>query len=184
MKKNGFTLIELLAVIVILAIITLIGATTVFPYIRDSRKRAFLVEVNEAISSAQNAMKLIDVGKIDGSDYSKVSLSTHETYWCFPIEDLVSLGLWTKDAGAVSGDNATYEGWVMVRKGDMESYNYIVAMQNGSYYINNVNSNYIEDKVKNGSDILCSCDIDSKCITLLEPINDPIKPLPGDLERR
>ena len=54
MKKKGFTLIELLAVIVILAIITLILVPIVSEVIETSRKQAFRESVNGIIDSTNN----------------------------------------------------------------------------------------------------------------------------------
>ena len=163
-NKKGFTLIELLAVIVILAIVTLIGATTVLPYIRNTREQAFIVEINEAINSAEKAMNLISLGKIDRATYQlETAQKPNEIYWCFSLEDLVTLGLWTKDSGAVSGDTKTYDGWVRVREDENGIYFYTVGMKNGEYYVKSALQPEIEDSIKKGDESICNCNLLQPC---------------------
>ncbi|MBR1717655.1 MAG: prepilin-type N-terminal cleavage/methylation domain-containing protein [Bacilli bacterium] len=52
--RRGFTLIELLAVIVILAIISLIAYPTITGIVERTRKEAFKESVNNLISAGEN----------------------------------------------------------------------------------------------------------------------------------
>ena len=59
--KKGFTLIELLAVIVILAVISLITVPMLLNVVEESRKGAFKVTCNE-IYDAYNQYKIKPIG--------------------------------------------------------------------------------------------------------------------------
>ena len=68
-KKKGFTLIELLAVIVVLAIVSVLGATLILPALANARKNAFVTEANGLIDSAENGIDrfaVILVGDVIG----------------------------------------------------------------------------------------------------------------------
>ena len=54
MNKKGFTLIELIAVIVILALISLIVFPTVNSIIKNSKEKAYNVQIDEIINAAKN----------------------------------------------------------------------------------------------------------------------------------
>ena len=151
-KKNGFTLIELLAVIVILAIVTVIGATTVLPYIKNSAKDAFAVEANHAIDSASQAMSLYHIGAIDSSKIHSKNITDGVEY-CFTLKELVDLGLWTKDAKSV-GENGDYKGIVkVIKNNNSEAYTYSVEMSNKDYGVTKSGSNVTSDDVKDKNDV-------------------------------
>lgn len=123
MKSNkGFTLIELLAVIIILGIVSVIGATTVLPYMSKSREKAFRIEATEVVNSAQEAVRLIDLGQASLKDDENSScIVGHDLYdedengipiesswkpgttYCFTVEELIDLGVYTGDKNSLSG---------------------------------------------------------------------------------
>ena len=139
-NKKGFTLIELLAVIVILAIVSVIGATTILPYIGNSAKNAFAIEANHAIDAASQAMSLIHIGSITDD-----SVSLGNGNYCFPLEKLVEYGLWTKDAESV-GAGKTYVGYVLVTKmTNSEAYTYKIVMHNDKFKVNKDGGNVSAD---------------------------------------
>ena len=51
MKNKGFTLVELLAVIVILAVISLIAVPMILGVVEESKKSAFQITCNEIYES-------------------------------------------------------------------------------------------------------------------------------------
>lgn len=55
-NKKGFTLIELLAVILIFAIIALIAIPAVSKIIKEARDKAFIIEAQNYINAAENAL--------------------------------------------------------------------------------------------------------------------------------
>ena len=54
-NKKGFTLVELLAVIVILAVLALVAMPNVTRLMNDSRKNAFITEVENFVTYAQTS---------------------------------------------------------------------------------------------------------------------------------
>ncbi len=131
-NKKGFTLIELLAVIVILAIVTVIGATTILPYIQNAGKDAFTDEANYVIDAASNAVSLIQINSIT-NNYTSITNG-----YCFTLKNLVDLGLWNKDANVVSATAASnkYSGTVRVTKASSgNGYVYQLSMTDGKKYL-------------------------------------------------
>lgn len=150
-EKKGFTLIELLAVIVVLAIVMVLATTTVLPYMTKATNNAFAIEANAAVDAASQAMSLIQIGSIAGSElvdatkYSKSATTDEDTgvtttTYCFTVEKLVELGLWKKDISEVQtgeGKTPTYSGTVTVTAlSNSKSYTYNVQMHNGDLYTN------------------------------------------------
>ena len=112
MNKKGFTLIELLAVIIILAIVTLIGATTVLPYMSDAREKAFNVEAHNVVSSAKRAMELYNLGEItltsdtvcsDDKDPCLKCYKSSDKSTCFSVLGLINLGIYDADKFTFTG---------------------------------------------------------------------------------
>ncbi len=134
-EKKGFTLIELLAVIVILAIVTVIGATTILPYIQNAGRDAFSDEANYVVEAASNAVSLIQIGSVT-TNYTEVKSGTTVTGYCFTLKNLVDLGLWNKDATVVSDTAATnkYSGKVKVMKSG-SAYTYQLNMTDGKKFL-------------------------------------------------
>ena len=122
-NKKGFTLIELLAVIVVLAIVTVIATQSILPFMSNAGRDAFASEGNIAIDGAEDAMSLIQMGSIADTAYTKVS----DTEYCFTIANLKTLGLFQKD-------DTSYGGTVTVIK-DGNSYTYKTEMHNDKYYV-------------------------------------------------
>ena len=131
-EKKGFTLIELLAVIVILAIITVIGITTILPYIQNAGKKAFVVEANNVIVAAQDAVTMYNFDRTQVTDMSDLPS-------CVTIEDLATAGLWDKDINAIKTSTNTsgkYEGKVEITQSqDGKTYSYEITMTDGTYYV-------------------------------------------------
>lgn len=141
-EKKGFTLIELLAVIVILAVVAVIGATTVLPYIQNANERAFAVEANQVKDAASQAVSLIQIGSLT-SNFEDQSTSSAKVY-CFTLENLVDAGLWTKDKGSIynedSNANGNYKGTVTATQSG-NAYTYSVSMTDGSLYVSGESGN-------------------------------------------
>jgi len=128
-NKKGFTLIELLAVIVVLAIVTVIATRSVLPFMANAGRDAFASEANIAKDSAANAMALISIGSIDEENYTKEAGGKY----CFTLANLKTLGLFEKD-------DDTYVGTVTVTPSG-NSYTYAVSMKNEKYYVNTTSGN-------------------------------------------
>lgn len=124
--RNGFTLIELLAVIVVLAIVTVIATQSILPLIANVGRDSFASEANIAIEGASDAMTLITIGSVDSSNYTYDD--TNKTY-CFTLENLNNLGFFDKDL-----DNGGYEGTVTVQPSG-SNYTYSIEMHNDDYYV-------------------------------------------------
>ena len=122
-NKKGFTLIELLAVIVVLAIVTVIATQSILPFMSNAGRDAFASEANLAIDGAEKAMNLIQMGSVADTAYTKVS----DTVYCFTIANLKTLGLFQKD-------DTTYGGTVTVTKSG-NSYTFATEMHNDKYYV-------------------------------------------------
>ena len=54
MNKKGFTLVELLAVIVILSIILVIAVPSVNRYIKQSKEKAYKVQISELLDAVES----------------------------------------------------------------------------------------------------------------------------------
>lgn len=129
-NKKGFTLIELLAVIVVLAIVTVIASSSILPYMSNAGKDAFVSEANIAIDGASNAMSLISLGNVSTDNYKSTSNADGTTTYCFTLDNLKSLSLWDKD-------DSNYAGKVEVTvPASGYSYTYTVTMHNKDYYVN------------------------------------------------
>ena len=122
-KNDGFTLIELLAVIVVLAIVTVIATQSILPFMANSGRDAFASEANIAIDSASDAMSLMAIGSISDSNYTKEA----DNKYCFTLKNLKDIGLWQKD-------DSNYAGTITVTVSG-NSYTYATEMYNKDYYV-------------------------------------------------
>ncbi len=143
LNKKGFTLIELLAVIVVLAIVALIGYSTVLPLLERTRKNAFATEANNVLDAAQTAMTANDFPT------GVVTPIMIGTKYCYKLEDLKTAGLLTKR------DLTNYSGQVVVTKSEDSTthnvtYSYSLKMKNDKYAVNGV-STVSEDNVVDAS---------------------------------
>lgn len=126
--NKGFTLIELLAVIVVLAIVTVIATRSVLPYMKDAGRDTFVTEANMTIQGAADAMSLIQLGKAEGKYVTK-SGSNNTTLYCFTLKNLNDLGTWQKD-------DINYDGKVVVTvPSNSSGYTYAVTMHNDEWYV-------------------------------------------------
>jgi len=102
MKNNkGFTLIELLAVIVVLAIVTVIASSSILPYMANARVDAFEVEATNIVKSAQSAMDLYNMGEVKLKG-DTASCKKDKTV-CFSVQELIDLGIYPDKTGNFSG---------------------------------------------------------------------------------
>ena len=106
MKKTGFTLIELLAVIVILAIITLIATPTILGIIEKARKGA----------SEQSALGYIDAVE------KQVAINQVKN------ENLINDGTYNVPmTGITVKGEAPTKGWLKIEKGMVTNYSFVIG---------------------------------------------------------
>lgn len=124
-NEHGFTLIELLAVIVVLAIVLLMGATAVIPRMNDARRQVFSLEANSLIESAE---QYLQNNALTGK---KPTFPVGTSEVCVTLSDLV-------ESGDYSGDSKTYNGKVLVKRKSADSslYLYTVYLSNGTLMVN------------------------------------------------
>lgn len=137
-NEYGFTLIELLAVIVVLAIVLLMGATAVIPRMNDARRQVFSLEANSLIESAE---QYLQNNALTGKKPT-FPVGTNEV--CVTLDELVN-------SGDYSGDSNTYSGKVLVKRKSADSslYLYTVYLSNGTLMVNGKgNANGINVDVK------------------------------------
>lgn len=146
-NKKGFTLVELLAVIVILAVLALVAMPNVTRLMNDSRKNAFITEVENFVTYAQTSYtnsqisgtvpKGTDESLITGQMFNSVSYD----YYCVSYAKLVSGGFIQKS----NGDN--YKGiFEIYMPTDGTSTKTIIYMSNGNYQINGLSINKLANK--------------------------------------
>lgn len=146
-NKKGFTLVELLAVIVILAVLALVAMPNVTRLMNDSRKNAFITEVENFVTYAQTSYtnsqisgtvpKGTDESLITGQIFNDVSYD----YYCVSYAKLVSGGFIQKS----NGDN--YKGiFEIYMPTDGTSTKTIIYMSNGNYQINGLSINKLANK--------------------------------------
>lgn len=157
-KKKGFTLIELLAVIVVLAIVSVLGATLILPALANARKDAFVTESNNFLEGASNGVNMIQVGTITnqeltniGTDYKYNETKSGDTVtsrtYCFTLAGLIKLGLFNKKTDA-SGKVPDYNGKVVVTVNTgSKLYQYKTTFSNKDYYVKEVIGNIKESDV-------------------------------------
>ena len=115
-NKKGFTLVELLAVIVILAVVMLVGITSIGPLMANSRKSALRSDGLDLMNAAKTA-------------YQAEALKTSQAFTatatvCMPLE-------WLKKEGYTE-NKQDYKGSVLVTYASGQySYKYWIA--NGTY---------------------------------------------------
>lgn len=158
-NKEGFTLIELLAVIVVLAIVAVIGYSTVLPLLADSRRGTFATEANHVLDAAQSAMTLVQIDKADMSYVHSKSAENGATKYCFTLEDLNNLQVLKKSLTDTQG-KVLYQGIVEVTvpKG-AGKFVYYISMQNESYSVStdkgNVDAKIVFDKSEKTAATTC-----------------------------
>lgn len=147
MNKKGFTLVELLAVIVILAVLALVAMPNVTRLMNDSRKNAFITEVENFVTYAQTSYTNSQInGTITNSaDESLITGQTFNNasydYYCVSYAKLVSGGFIQKS----NGDN--YKGiFEIYMPTNGTSSKTVIYMSNGSYQINGLSINKLANK--------------------------------------
>ena len=94
-NNNGFTLIELLAVIVVLAIVTVIATQSILPYMSNARPDAFGIEATNVVQSAESAVSFYNLNKINLKN--NTSSCKKDKIICFTVAELINLGLYEGD---------------------------------------------------------------------------------------
>ena len=146
-NKKGFTLVELLAVIVILAVLALVAMPNVTRLMNDSRKNAFITEVENFVTYAQTSYTNSQIsGTVpNGPDESLITGQTFNNvsydYYCVSYAKLVSGGFIQKS----NGDN--YKGvFEIYMPTDGTSSKTVIYMSNGNYQINGLSINKLANK--------------------------------------
>ncbi len=136
MKNNyGFTLMELLAVIVVLAIVSVIGTSTVLPLLSNVRESAFRVGATNAVKSADSAIRLVELEEQDyTNDGTNCKIGKKV---CFTIDTLVKWGV-------NDGEIGTYKGKVVVDTTDSNNPVYTL------YFQKNAEFSFIKQHGKDG----------------------------------
>lgn len=115
-NKKGFTLVELLAVIVILAVVMLVGITSIGPLMANSRKSALRSDGLDLMNAAKTAYQA-EALKTDPKFTATATV-------CMPLE-------WLKKEGYTE-NKQNYKGSVLVTYASGQySYKYWIA--NGTY---------------------------------------------------
>ena len=141
MKNNqGFTLIELLAVIVVLAIVTVIATQSILPYMSSARSDAFRIEASHVINASEDAVTFLNMGTIDLKNNTASCKSGNVV--CFTISELINLGLY-------DGEANTYKGKVLIDVSNTAKPTYTLYLQKGAEF--NITGGTDKDYVNNGT---------------------------------
>ena len=148
-NKKGFTLVELLAVIVILAVLALVAMPNVTRLMNDSRKNAFITEVENFVTYAQTSYTnsqisglTSDTGSEDESLIPGQSFNgTIYDYYCVSYKQLVNGGFIQKSNGKNYG--GIFEIYMPT---DGTASTTIIYMTNGNYYVNGMSINKLANK--------------------------------------
>ena len=144
MKNNkGFTLIELLAVIVVLAIVTVIATQSILPFMSSARIDAFAIEATSVINSSEDALSFYNLGKVklDGNTNSCRSGNVV----CFTVAELIDLGLY-------EGDKDVYKGKVLIDVTNSAVPSYTLYLQKGAEF--SIVGSDTTDFTNDGADIV------------------------------
>ena len=126
LNKKGFTLVELLAVIVILAVVMLIGGTTVLPMMQKAQKSSLGTEGASMKKAAETAFQ---AELIKGS---QAAFKSTETV-CFSLKVLCDSGNYDKGCTPAAGETGDgYTGSVLVTPGNPTT-TYKMWISNGTY---------------------------------------------------
>lgn len=158
-NKNGFTLIELLAVIVVLAIVTVIATQSVLPLMKNASRDAFAIEATSVIKSAKDALSMYNLGK-EKLDNNNKSCSNDE-FICFSVEKLIDMGLY-------EGSKDVFSGKVLIDiTNDEDVPKYTLYLQKGAEFsiVGGTAEDYtVEESIitrgglNNNSYTVCSCE--------------------------
>ena len=132
-NKKGFTLIELLAVIIVLAVVTLLAVQAVLPQVEKARKNVFVVESNHAIDAAKQW-------------YGEKKLINGESNTCIIISKLISDGYFEVS------DSSKYAGYVKIQfDANGVVTGYTIMMSNGTYETKTAHTGKIKTSEVNGT---------------------------------
>ena len=141
MKNNkGFTLIELLAVIVVLAIVTVIATQSILPYMANARPDAFAIEASNVVKSAQDAYNFYNINEVKLKNNESSCKVTNKI--CFTVEELINLGLY-------DGDKDTFKGKVIIDITDSKNPEYKLYLSKGAEFsiTGSIETNFVENKM-------------------------------------
>lgn len=127
MNKSGFTLIELLAVIIILAVIAVIGMTTVLPYMSESREKAFRIEATNVVKAAEKALRLYTIGEASLKNNQSSCAKSSDGSICYTVAELISLGIY-------DGDSDAYSGKVIIQNAASKTPTYVLYLNKSSEF--------------------------------------------------
>lgn len=137
-NNNGFTLIELLAVIVILAIVTVIATRSILPFMSSARIDAFGIEATDVVESTNDAIDLYNLNKIKLNGNKSC---VKNKVFCFTVEELIDLGIY-------EGSKETYKGKIIVDTSNASSSKYTVYIQKGAEFkiVGKSETDYVNNK--------------------------------------
>lgn len=145
LNNKGFTLAELLAVIVVLAIITLIATNSVNGTLLKIRKNALATEGNSAVHGAEEAYQLsILNGEITNNGA------------CYSLKYLYEHNFYTRGSGNGEGGDK-YTGSVLVTPNSTGGFTYKFWISNGSYKLENVPFGVKGDSATDGESASSTC---------------------------
>ncbi len=125
-NKKGFTLIELLAVIIVLAVVTLLAVQAILPQVDKARKNAFVVEANNAIEAAKQYYGTQELENPEAVSGECV---------CIPIATLKNSGYYET--------SGTYSGCVKIKKENGIVKDYYIELDNRSYKTSSIHKGKI-----------------------------------------
>ena len=134
-NRKGFTLIELLAVIIVLAVVTLLAVQAVLPQVEKARKNVFVVEANHAIDAAKQW-------------HGEKKLINGENNTCITISDLISSGYFEVT------NSSKYAGYVQVVQSNGIVTGYNIMMTNGTYKTKQVHSGKLKTSEAVGDSVI------------------------------
>lgn len=139
-NKKGFTLIELLAVIVVLAIVTVVATQSILPYMANARPDAFAIEASNVIKSAQDAYSFYNINEVRLKNNESSCRVGNDI--CFTVKELIDLGIY-------EGDSDVFKGKVIIDITDSKDPEYTLFLSKGAEFrvTGSNEQNYVDNKM-------------------------------------